>query len=179
MTTFGQNESRPPERVAEFARGFEALAQTDAPVADSATSPAPHNGMPDYIRRLNDVAELVEIATNHSAADGSVGNAYSEILHALAVEIPVMLADDRERLLARTTWLPIETAPKDAVILTFNRGGGYSEVVFWRENLLSGTSRKRAGWTDGTIDHYNDYAESTPTHWMPLPAPPTEDTNAR
>lgn len=56
-------------------------------------------------------------------------------------------------------WQPIESAPRDAVILLFepHEAGGFCFVGWWSVDL----------WRN-TIDHLKQY----PTHWMPLPEPP-------
>jgi hypothetical protein len=60
------------------------------------------------------------------------------------------------------SWRPIETAPKDGREVLIFVGGYYIGgvvVAEWREG---------SGWSDWDADLWN------PTHWMPLPAPPTE-----
>jgi Protein of unknown function (DUF551) len=56
----------------------------------------------------------------------------------------------------------ISTAPKDGTkILTFQANetpGGIMRVTFWRDDTVP------KGWTVG---------ELAPTHWMPLPVPPS------
>jgi hypothetical protein len=80
-------------------------------------------------------------------------------------------------------WQPIATAPKDGTaVLVYGPGmrpedSGYS-IAVWNDNAAmllmgkSGFSAMVAGWiaySDSQID-----IESQPTHWMPLPAPPTD-----
>jgi len=76
-------------------------------------------------------------------------------------------------------WRPIETAPKDGTRIIVGKHAGY--VMAWASSAYwfdqppyrhgpkfkgtRGTERRR-GWTDG-MDTL-----ATPTHWMPLPAPP-------
>jgi len=63
------------------------------------------------------------------------------------------------------TWQPIETAPKDGRhIFCFLHDGLISEV-WWQRDSLDGT------------EYWQDYwdSEPKPTHWMPLPAPPTTE----
>jgi|APMI01.1.fsa_nt_gi hypothetical protein len=75
-------------------------------------------------------------------------------------------------------WQPIETAPKDGtdVLLFFpecNRHvwlGSYD--VF--ETLLNGiTQNTHEGWSIGMLGA-NAAERKEPTHWMPLPDPPSE-----
>lgn len=57
-------------------------------------------------------------------------------------------------------WQPIETAPRDGtrILLADNRGGlGTVIMIIRADDLL-----------------YNPIYLDNPTHWMPLPPPPTE-----
>ena len=68
------------------------------------------------------------------------------------------------------TWQPIETAPNDGTDILI--GGDYSYAGGVLQAYWGHTHRKGDeswGWVDMEGDTYN------PTHWMPLPAPPTED----
>lgn len=69
-------------------------------------------------------------------------------------------------------WQPIDTAPKDgSLILTW--GPHHVGVARWldyaREPYLPDPSYRWAGW----IDNYDGEDIPEPTHWLPLPAPPT------
>ena len=58
---------------------------------------------------------------------------------------------------AEMEWQPIETAPKDGMVLVWD---GYPRIA-WQE---------RGVWRDS--DEF--FAQAlNPTHWMPLPDPPT------
>lgn len=59
-------------------------------------------------------------------------------------------------------WQPIETAPEYDRVLTFERG--YVEVRRHEQD-----HRGQCLWSGGS---YGD-PQPSPTHWMPLPAPPT------
>lgn len=59
-------------------------------------------------------------------------------------------------------WQPIETAPKDKHILSFHPGWGPVEV-----NWEWGDDEDYEGWIATHADQ-----DFSPTHWMPLPAPP-------
>lgn len=60
--------------------------------------------------------------------------------------------------MADMNWLPIETAPKDAVdVLLFNG----SDIEIGNRG------------TDGKFHVNNEIMYPVPTHWMPLPQPPT------
>jgi len=62
-------------------------------------------------------------------------------------------------------WQPIETAPKD--------GSGFLAVV---EGFIYTCCwhRTRLCWVDGGPAYMTIASDEQPTHWMPLPAPPTD-----
>jgi hypothetical protein len=72
-------------------------------------------------------------------------------------------------------WQPIETAPKDGTeVLVWNGGNdgfyttpGQMGVAYWGRQGFP--ERKRAWCASDCCDGVTTY---TPTHWMPLPAPP-------
>lgn len=71
--------------------------------------------------------------------------------------------EEAERVL---TWHDIATAPKDdTVILLFGREG--ISTAQWKE--------RRSEWQVYTSENGWQECEVWPTHWMPLPAPPTLD----
>lgn len=59
-------------------------------------------------------------------------------------------------------WQPIETAPKDE---------DFEEILVWNGDWVCSAVLFEGNW----IDHFYDIV--TPTHWMPLPPPPTEGAN--
>ena len=70
-------------------------------------------------------------------------------------------------------WQPIETAPEHDPILVWcpkiNRGGDSAEVV-----ILYRDDGEMCFWTNGGGNAGGDlYFDPLPTHWMPLPEPPT------
>lgn len=92
-------------------------------------------------------------------------------------------------LRAGADWQPIETAPKDQsgtgkMVLLLERGhaGDYdSRVVvgFWgdyRAGLAPDGVEHHAwlNWHEGLKEDGNWHVVHEPTHWMPLPAPPSE-----
>lgn len=70
------------------------------------------------------------------------------------------------------SWQPIETAPKDGTKLLLhvlgNHGGNSIHVARWDAAYIG------SGWGHRWIhtDHW-DGVSGKPTHWMPLPEPPT------
>jgi hypothetical protein len=72
-----------------------------------------------------------------------------------------------EGLKMTADWRPIETAPKDTEILLFLME---TQDVVVAEYLSSGA---QPGWYAWGLQLLDPLAES-PSHWMPLPAPPAE-----
>ena len=72
------------------------------------------------------------------------------------------------------TWQPIETAPKDITLILTNgvnvSAGSYSYVAesFDQDGALAGEGGE--GWMDWDGGMLPD-----PTHWQPLPPPPTKE----
>jgi hypothetical protein len=79
----------------------------------------------------------------------------------------------------RSGWRPIETAPRDRRVLLSEvsyKGERYANVGVWEEEGYC----TKEGWrlaypiSDGpAYDHNCDGFDLDPTHWMPLPEPPT------
>lgn len=76
---------------------------------------------------------------------------------------------------SRFEWQPISTAPKDGILIL-----GFaiidSQTGNWKMRIMShdcyaevGMRQNWNGWGDSWV---------RPTHWMPLPKPPKEETNA-
>jgi len=121
------------------------------------------------------VAELREHAQRFRNVQGLGELAYAHQLLADAYED---LADARE-----SRWQPIETAPKDGTqILLWN--GAHRFLAYWDKDFSSSWDEEReisipvGAWTDGTVASWG-YEENNqikePTHWMPLPEPPSEE----
>jgi hypothetical protein len=69
-----------------------------------------------------------------------------------------------------TDWLPIESAPKDYWTDILVWAGGNVTLSSWEDG-------KDTGFPEGWIDHRaDDGVYISPTHWMPLPAPPGVET---
>ncbi len=60
-------------------------------------------------------------------------------------------------------WMPIETAPKD----------GRGILAFINEEWIEGMFWNGGEWSYLSYGDITRYGRYQPTHWMPLPAPPT------
>jgi len=72
-------------------------------------------------------------------------------------------------------WQPIETAPKDgADVLVFYQAAGvaFAHIAYWDDGTE--TDPDDVGWWFYRSSLGREMLEGyfTPTHWMPLPAPP-------
>jgi hypothetical protein len=81
-------------------------------------------------------------------------------------------------------WQPIETAPKDGteIIGVYSNNYGYQDkpTVYGPWTVAFRNGAWMASWAEGSVIEYESYsgttykdAEMEPTHWMPLPAPPS------
>jgi hypothetical protein len=73
----------------------------------------------------------------------------------------VMAVQIVRELLATQEWQPIATAPRDGTGIIGNYGPNFVALMEW--------SKKSKTWTDGSFFYQ-------PTHWRPLPAPPSDVT---
>ena len=81
-----------------------------------------------------------------------------------------------------TDWQPIETAPMDEWILTYQAHGKHGGTVFTGGHCyVAKWAYGNEFWYDKSSnifeiqdmkDHATTYFTCVPTHWMPLPAPP-------
>lgn len=106
----------------------------------------------------------------------------SEYFYERALKLEAELAAAKQEAITMATWQPIATAPKsgdDLVaipILAFcpeEYNGNYGSderirVIWWEPRLNGGC------WRD---DRDLDECPRPPTHWMPLPAPPSRADN--
>ena len=89
-----------------------------------------------------------------------------------------------EAQLAERKWRPIESAPKDKLILiSLRRKHGTRVTVracWYGENELENpdyieTEYAPSGWYESSAEsEHCDALNGEPTHWMPLPQPPKE-----
>lgn len=68
-------------------------------------------------------------------------------------------------------WQPIETAPKDKFLLLLGPSG-YTTTPFVCTTGRMCTNYHVGRWIDHANDDLTDWGFE-PTHWMPLPAPPS------
>ena len=88
-----------------------------------------------------------------------------------AVEIKIATALREAKSQALTDWQPIETAPKDG-----------TEVLLWTDEyprVVSASYREFGEWegwtfTDEALADIQPEGPREPSHWMPLPPPPSE-----
>lgn len=67
-------------------------------------------------------------------------------------------------------WQPIETAPKDGVTIICWDG---LRVDMWRWDKQQHNTRPKPYWARVGLWRARDDRSCQPTHWMPLPEPPT------
>jgi hypothetical protein len=63
--------------------------------------------------------------------------------------------------MSENKWLDIEGAPRSGYIIGAWKDGKWQAAQLWWDDSVE-------EWTHATGDHY-----VKPTHWMPLPEPPT------
>ena len=86
--------------------------------------------------------------------------------HWLIMDIDKALATI-DRLIAEQGWQPIETAPRDGTDIYATR----VDAVVFRPSIIYFEKFENRGWLCSQT-HYP--VKSQPTHWMPLPQPPTK-----
>jgi hypothetical protein len=79
------------------------------------------------------------------------------------------------------TWQPIETAPKDGTpVLVFSPHAPFSDptniIVAKFDTWRSDPNGEYSWWSycESVLADISGQIEPEPTHWMPLPPPPTE-----
>lgn len=85
-------------------------------------------------------------------------------------EITYSAASEIARMRAEFTWHPIETAPRDGRkifgFLDYGDPAKEMRVIAW-------TGDSRWPWRLDGDSHSDRVREGVPTHWMPLPLPPS------
>ena len=71
-------------------------------------------------------------------------------------------------------WMTIDTAPKDGrVILAFD---GFNALLCnWANCSEVWEQEEKMGWSSGYDSSTMSHDKEHPTHWMPLPNPPTSE----
>lgn len=74
-------------------------------------------------------------------------------------------------------WQPIETAPKDGTWILACKGSFQPAIARWTQYHHGGSFEYIDPEDYADESHFDDIVSCsekwTPTHWMPLPAPPT------
>ena len=116
----------------------------------------------------DDTKEEIDIEGDFCGADSIDWNNPDSIKIFADEDFNQLLASEDYSAPEGNTWQPIETAPKDETqILT---AGSEIEIAYWQEFTDTG---KAKGWRDGWFNLSGYYIH--PTHWMPLPEPPTKE----
>lgn len=113
-------------------------------------------------------ADIEQIASDIALTDYSKAD---EPDFAIYMAIAKALLAERQR----DRWMPIETAPEDGSdIIVYNPSGEgiIGEAYYWNDNGRGGW------WWAGTYEgeHMEEpmhIRNAWPTHWQPLPAPPS------
>lgn len=77
-------------------------------------------------------------------------------------------------------WHPIETAPKDGTVVlvfppTWKGKGRTASVAKWDDDKYA--KKPRPYWSrDDALGQVTASRNTPPTHWMPMPPPPSNDT---
>lgn len=74
-------------------------------------------------------------------------------------------------------WQPIETAPKDGTkVILYNGNRAASAQWFDKFEKCENDQFPQTGWFEGISYGYHCFFYS-PTHWIPLPEPPNQESN--
>lgn len=75
-------------------------------------------------------------------------------------------------------WEPIETAPKDGTPILLHRNGHGVDVGYWRPTDDSLRKKPVPCWRYRRSHSISYDRAHQPTHWQPLPPPPTQAQGA-
>lgn len=111
---------------------------------------------------------VIRVVREYDASKGALASASSGLIsHVRSSEGIVSEIAGEGPAASTTTWQLIDTAPKDgSEIVAHDAATGTSHVTLWRHG----------GWHDPDSHYYSDAPDFVPTHWMPLPKPPTTNT---
>jgi hypothetical protein len=77
-------------------------------------------------------------------------------------------------------WMPIDTAPRDGTRIMLYTPPSYVCLAVWRDKAAFARNETGSGWEVWNNDDDSWYSFSLepeePTHWMPIPTPPQEET---
>ena len=126
------------------------------------TRPTPAPGaLPELIESRLRYLERFSDEGQHKSIPGPYAGPAWELAQDLRMAIPAYASAYAEQC-CTGVWLPIDSAPKDELILV-----GPTK----RMGICAAMNHSRDGWvTETTSEWYPIYE---PSHWMPLPAPPT------
>lgn len=101
------------------------------------------------------------------------GGCLSEDAHACNQgQVTPALAQVRAAL-EESEWHGMESAPRDGTpVLIWGPKFANSFSAYWTNEQTD--MSKEGGWTDGSTNRYDEFYASFPTHWRPLPPPPTD-----
>ena len=111
--------------------------------------------------------ELISKLRSQASWGNEVAGLSGELIQHLRLELD--MAKARERCL---NWQPIETAPRDGTDVLLYEGGEYERIYmgFYANTIDRGGKKVYQFWDIGS-EPWN----WEPTHWMPLPEPPTAE----
>lgn len=86
-------------------------------------------------------------------------------------QLPKMDAEGR---VLHAGWQPIETAPRDGSVFLAYQPADPSNPAVWPELMGVGYFYSHGFRLDGVGGYEVEYDLERPTHWMPLPTPPSD-----
>jgi len=144
-----------------------------------------HGGIPDKTEQKRIARELAAVPSSVPAPPPH--EAAAERVKRLMTPVPMTdaerLSDPDYGLAAPPSeppahWQPIETAPKDGtLIIVWMRDEAPHRAWQYLNGQLSPNLLALASWTNHNGGGWVSFHPGQPTHWMPLPAPPSERTS--
>lgn len=108
-------------------------------------------------RRGEHASEILEVATQAKAAGVLLIEPWEEAKQTFLADAAALASAG----LLSQGWLPIEGAPKDGTRVILFTDHATFKLGFWLNDRW-----ESMGFPD------NEYLQTSPTHWMPLPPPP-------